>query len=323
MTSSYTPKVVSIGPFHQGNRRLQTMEKKKVRCLNSFLERVGLNLEDLVSTIKQLEGRTRGYYGEIIQLNSNDFVKMILLDVSFILEMFWKYAESAWSSDLSPWLHASLMKDFILLENQIPFFIIEELFDLAFPFLPNSPSLIVLTFKFFVEFNIQKFEPIPNMKIKHLTDLLRIFQQPPPPRPQRERKDELIKHLYSATQLHEAGVKFKVSSGNSLLELEFTNGVLEIPCIYLSGRTETVTRNIVAFEQCHFFEEEYITDYYFILDFLINTTRDVDLLCDKKNIVNYLGDNSAAMSLVNNLNKEIVWLKMSSDYYSLSVRNTE
>ena len=110
---SYTPKVVSIGPFHQCNRRLQTMEKKKVRCLNSFLERVGLNLEDLVSTIKQLEGRTRGYYGEIIQLNSNDFVKMILLDVSFILEMFWKYDELAWSSDLSPWLHVSLMKDFI------------------------------------------------------------------------------------------------------------------------------------------------------------------------------------------------------------------
>ena len=38
---SYTPKVVSIGPFHHGNRRLQTMEKKKLRYLNSFLERVG------------------------------------------------------------------------------------------------------------------------------------------------------------------------------------------------------------------------------------------------------------------------------------------
>ena len=315
---SYTPKVVSIGPFHQGNRRLQTMENKKVRCLNSFLKRVELNLEDLVSTIKQLEGRTRGYYGEIIQLNSNDFVKMILLDVSFILEMFWKYDELAWSSDLSPWLHVSLMKDFILLENQIPFFIIEELFDLAFPFLPNSPSLIELTFNFFLEFNVQKFDPIPNMKIKHFTALLRIFHLPPPSRPQRKRKDELIKHLYSATQLHEAGVKFKVSSSNSLLELEFPNGVLEIPCIYLSGRTETVTRKIMAFEQCHFFEEAYITDYYFIMDFLINTTRDVDLLCDKKIIVNYLGDNSAAMSMVKNLNKGIVWLKMSSDYYRLS-----
>ncbi|KAK4590944.1 hypothetical protein RGQ29_021228 [Quercus rubra] len=314
---SYTPKVVSIGPFHHGNRRLQTMEKKKVRCLNSFLERVRLNLEDLVSTIKQLEGRIRGYYGEIIQLNSNDFVKMILLDVSFILEMFWKYDEPAWSRDLSPWLHISLMKDFILLENQIPFFIIEELFDIAFPFLQNSSSLIQLTFTFFVEFNVQKFDPIPNMKIKHFTDLLRIFQLPPPQRLKKDR-NKLIEHLYSATQLHEAGVKFKVSSSKCLLELNFTNGVLEIPCICLADRTETVTRNIMAYEQCHCFEEPYITDYYFILDFLINTTRDVDLLCDKKIIVNYLGDSSAAMSMFNNLNKEISLFDLSSDYCCLS-----
>ena len=274
-------------------------------------------MEDLASTIKQLEGRICGYYGETIQLNSNDFVKMILVDVSFILEMFWKLAEQAWSSDLSPWLHNSLMHDFILLENQIPFFIIEELFDLAFPFLPNSPSLIQLTFCFFTAFNVQKFEPIPNKRIKHFTDLLRIFQLPPPERPKTER-NEMIKHLYSATQLHEAGVKYKVSSSNCLLELKFTNGVLEIPRIHLQDNTETVSRNLMAFEQCHFFEEAYISDYYFILDFLINTTRDVDLFCDEGIMVNYLGDSSAVTSMVNNLNSEIVLINLSSDYCRLS-----
>ncbi|KAL4655068.1 hypothetical protein ACB092_01G424500 [Castanea dentata] len=242
---SYTPKVVSIGPFHHGNTRLQTMEKKKVRCLNSFLKRVGLNLENLVSTIKQLEGRIRGYYEETIQLNSNDFVKVILLDVSFILEMFWKNAEPAWSSDLSPRLCNSLATDFILLENQIPFFIIEKLFDLAFPFLQNSPSLIRLTFLFFTHFNVQNFDPIPNMEIKHFTDLVRIFQLPPPQRLKTER-NKVIGHLYSATQLHEAGVKFK--------------GIM----------------------------------------------------------VNYLGDSSAATSMVNNLQSEIVWTDLSSDYCRLS-----
>ncbi|KAL4655066.1 hypothetical protein ACB092_01G424300 [Castanea dentata] len=217
---SYTPKVVSIGPFHHGNTRLQTMEKKEVRCLNSFLERVGLNLnlEDFVSTIKQLEGRIRGYYEETIQLSSNDFVKMILLDVNFILEMVWKFDES----DLSPWLHSSLTKDFILLENQIPFFIIEKLFDLAFPFLPNSPSLIQLTVHFFALFNVQKFEPIPNKRIKHFTDLLRIFQLPPPQSPKSETK--MVFPKYSATQLREAGVTFKVASSKCVLDLNFKKG---------------------------------------------------------------------------------------------------
>ena len=310
---SYTPKVVSIGPFHRGNGRLQTMEKEKVRCLNSFLERVGLSLEELVSTIKQLERRIRCCYGEAIELKSNDFVKMILLDVCFILEVFWKYERPYWSRDFPPWLHTSLVKDFILLENQIPFFIVERLYAL----LRSHRPLIQLTFCFFTAFNVQKFEPIPNKRIKHFTDLLRIFQLPPPERPKTER-NEMIKHLYSATQLHEAGVKYKVSSSNCLLELKFTNGVLEIPRIHLQDNTETVSRNLMAFEQCHFFEEAYISDYYFILDFLINTTRDVDLFCDEGIMVNYLGDSSAVTSMVNNLNSEIVLINLSSDYCRLS-----
>lgn len=302
---SYTPEIVSIGPFHRGNSRLQTMEKEKVRCLHNFLERPGINLVDLVSTIKQMEGRIRGCYGETIQLNSNDFVKMILLDVSFILEKFWE----VWADDLRQSIHHSLMKDFILLENQIPFFVIDRLY------VPVSPSLIQLTLRFFWGFNFQDFDSISIGEIKHFTDLLRNFHRPPPERQNTVRF--VVKPLHSASQLHDAGVKFKVSSSNCLLDLKFTNGVLEIPCISLEDKTQTLARNLLAFEQCHFFIEAFITDYYVILDFLINTTRDVDLLCDKEIIFNGLGDSSAAMSMVNNLNKDIFVLDMSYDYERL------
>ena len=311
----YTPKAVSIGLFHRGNRRLQTMEKEKVRCLNSFLKRVGLNLGDLVSTIMPLEQRIRGYYGEAIELNSNDFVKMILLDGCFILEMFWEYFRPGWTREFPPCLVNSLLKDFILLENQIPFFIVERLYVLELPNFRNRCPLMQLAFYFFSRFNDQKFDPLPNMKIKHFTDLLRIFLLPPPGRLQCVRRDELVSHLYSATQLHEAGIKFKVSPSKCLLDLKFANGVSEIPSAHLDDRSESLIRNLMAFEQCHLFEEAYITDYYFILDFLINTSHDVDLLCDKGIMVNYLGDSSAAASVINNLNKGIVWMDMSSDYY--------
>lgn len=317
--AAYTPKVISIGPFHHGNIRLQTMEKQKVRYLKSFMERANavITLETLVSTIKQLEGWIRRCYGEAIQLSSDDFVKMILLDVSFILEYFWKYHWRILTRDDSPWLFTALKRDLVLLENQIPFFIIEELFGLAFPILSNSSPLIQLTFNFFSIFNVQNIPPLPDVKIKHFTDLLRTFQLPQTQElPQR--CNELITHLYSATQLHEAGVKFKVSSSKCLLDLKFTNGVLEIPCIQLADRTETLIRNLMAFEQCHYIGQRYITDYFFILDFLINTTHDVDLLCKKGIMVNYLGDSNAAASMVNRLNNEIVWMNLSSDYCCLS-----
>ena len=61
----------------------------------------------------------------------------------------------------------------------------------------------------------------------------------------------------------------------------------------------------MAYEQYCFGEKIYIGDYYFFLDCLVNTTRDMDLLCDKGIIRNYLGDNKAATSLVNKLNTHV------------------
>jgi hypothetical protein len=56
---------------------------------------------------------------------------------------------------------------------------------------------------------------------------------------------------------------------------------------------------------------------FWFLDSLINTEEDVDLLCENKVMVNYLGDNDAAKSMINNLNKGIFWENMRSDYHDL------
>ena len=53
------------------------------------------------------------------------------------------------------------------------------------------------------------------------------------------------------------------------------------------------------------------------MDSLISTREDVDLLCDNKILVNYLGDNNAAKSMINNLNKGIEWLAVRNDYIDL------
>jgi hypothetical protein len=48
---AYTPMYVSIGPFHRGKKRVETMENLKVKYFKMFLEKADLNLEKLVSTI--------------------------------------------------------------------------------------------------------------------------------------------------------------------------------------------------------------------------------------------------------------------------------
>jgi hypothetical protein len=62
---AYTPHVISIGPYHHNNKNCRSMEKHKVRYFQSFMERVemkGLKMENLVSTIREMENEIRSCY---------------------------------------------------------------------------------------------------------------------------------------------------------------------------------------------------------------------------------------------------------------------
>nr|POE66891.1 putative upf0481 protein [Quercus suber] len=157
-----------------------------------------------------------------------------------------------------------------------------------------------------------------------------------------------IKHLYCATKLDEAGVKFKAVQERSLLDIKFRKDrclercpfcncswllnclpcmkcvpcfeqmqpFLELPVFEVGDATECVFRNIVALEQCHYPKQAYISSYILLLDYLINTEKDVDLLVERKAIVNRLGSDEAVAKLVNKLGHQIVECK--SCYFVLS-----
>ena len=65
------------------------------------------------------------------------------------------------------------------------------------------------------------------------------------------------------------------------IRFDLKNGVLEIPCIELNNEKIRLIRNIIALEQSHYVGDAYVTDFFAILDFLIDNSKDVDLLCDK------------------------------------------
>lgn len=331
---AYTPRIISIGPIHQASEKLQFMEKYKVRFLKSFIDRkeIKTDLENLVSAVKEMEKEIYGCYAETIEIREDGFVKMILMDAIFILELFLRNhdmgvnaeeshdivqsltaeEEEEAEADNENWMGSVVIRDLSLLENQLPFFVLETLYNIAFP--DRSPSLIELTLECFKYYNIENMTP-DNLrtKIKHFTHLLRTFQLNSPQKPP-ERKAGIPKLLYSATQLHEAGVKFKKSSKKSLLGIHFDSksGVLEIPCLTLYDSTEILIRNIIAFEQSQ--GKGYVTDYFAVLDFLIDTAKDIDLLCNKEIVVNYLGDNNAATSVVNKLNTNVIWYDTNSEF---------
>ena len=313
---AYTPNVISIGPYHHNKKKFQTMEKLKESYFKRFMKRTERNREDLLSFIKEMEDSIQRCYVETVQLNWDDFAQMILLDATFILEIFLKCNYGEWSRNdpifVDGWRYIMVQHELLLLENQLPFFVIEILYHLALPSYSNSFPLIQLSFRFFKSLNI--LDKPPEAEIRHFGDLLRFFQLPKK-LPERELKKSNPK--YSATQLHEAGVKFKLASSKCILDLHFENGVLEIPLLDFQDDTEACVRNIMALEQCDFAMHRHITDFYLILDHLINIDKDVDLLCDKGIIVNCLGDNNVITSMINKLNRGIFRRDMNAKHYKI------
>ncbi|KAL2346769.1 hypothetical protein Fmac_000769 [Flemingia macrophylla] len=369
---AYTPKVVSIGPFHHNTLpRLRNMERYKVSYCKYFLqERTRTTSDTWIHYIQSVEPQIRRCYSETLPFSKEELVNIIFVDSGFILELFCRHYRGSWST---PWLETSISQDMCLLENQVPFFVLDHLFNLSVSASAhdnNIPSFIDLTLHNFHCYNTSK-SSFGNISILHFTDLLRMFYPPPPPNIdvdepktqfpsasvcletclkdekqkfctfqcsngkvtrvlewvergfkcmklkikhtpscRRKERSELDKEtqLPSATELSEAGVKFEVNNNENmcLLDLKFEKPVFKIPQLKVDDTTEMLFRNMVALEQRHYPDESYITKYVSVMDFLINTSGDVDLLVRKGILINWLGDNASVAKLFNNLCNNII-----------------
>nr|XP_023885208.1 UPF0481 protein At3g47200-like isoform X3 [Quercus suber] len=95
-----------------------------------------MSIENLVCSIRVREKEIRSYYAETIlsSISSDDFVTMIMVDGMFILEYFLRESNpDLWGNNpmIAEWMPPVLKLDLVLLENQLPFFVLEMLFEQA------------------------------------------------------------------------------------------------------------------------------------------------------------------------------------------------
>ncbi|AES74680.1 DUF247 domain protein [Medicago truncatula] len=321
--NAYTPNVVSIGPFHHGHLglHLQNMERQKLIHFKAFLQRTEASLNDLVCYVDSILSDFKHCYSEPLPFSHNELVKLILIDSAFIIQLFWrKYYGGAL---FQPWLKSLILYDVLLLENQLPFFVIEKIYSRSCSIYKSVPSFLELTIHYFKKLNKSKLSfDNGDISIRHFTDLIRIFhlQHPIESRPSRVKIEKRIIHIQTATQLVEAGVRFQVKTKSKCLyDLRFSGGVLEIPQLIVHDRTtEILFRNMIALEHCHYPHESYILDYVLVLDYLINNGKDVDVLIQKQILENLLGDGQSMAILFNGLCKNVVKSKLSYHFVSLS-----
>jgi hypothetical protein len=83
---SYEPKVLSIGPYYHGNSSLLFMEKVKWNCLDYVLKlNYRKKLEFYLTVMESLEKQARSCYSQEVSLESDIFLRMLMLDGCFLL----------------------------------------------------------------------------------------------------------------------------------------------------------------------------------------------------------------------------------------------
>ncbi|KAM3761202.1 hypothetical protein ACB098_01G250100 [Castanea mollissima] len=293
---AYVPDAFSIGPYHHGRPEFKEAEKIKCNYLQGLISRSpspGEMLKNLTKSVMDMEGEARQCYAEPVEYNPNEFVKILVIDGCFIIELFRKMAYKKQETDrisTMACMHQFLHHDLILLENQVPWRVLECLFNLTKD--PTEKMTLIELAKSFLGHFVSKW-PSPNppgppiQDIRHILDVLRRLLVSSLGEDGQD-SHKACTLLPSATSLVEAGVKIIRGESGGILDIEFNNGVLKIPPLDIQETTEALFRNIISFEQCYPNCEPRLTSYAVLLDNLINTRKDVDILRKNKIINNWV-----------------------------------
>ncbi|GAB4859552.1 hypothetical protein Ancab_011020 [Ancistrocladus abbreviatus] len=223
---AYIPQVVSLGPYHHDDSHLQEMERHKWRALHHTLKRRGQDIKIYLDSVKKLEEKARACYESPIRPSSNQFVQMMVLDGCFILELFRGFDEGFKALGYSPndcvfsrGTISSFERDMLMLENQIPLFILDTLYALQLPEQKGHVAKLALGFfKSLMSTEPNKVSDPTKWEssIGHLTTAcLNVFRSRPLDKGSRrgshanQEEDRRQQLIHCATDHMNAGVKFR------------------------------------------------------------------------------------------------------------------
>lgn len=329
---AYSPRVVSIGPFHRDNPNLVAMREHKLRYALYFFQRAqevaqkrvlsfsfgsresSECMREWATAIYDSDAEVRGSYAEdISNIDQEELAEIMLVDGCFILELFIRFylylhrKLQGYESDpilASAWMIADLRHDLALLENQVPLCIIQDLYDaisdheilvdndlppphgLALHFFqPMSLKASIVTewreeYKHLLDI-LHKFYFLP-IKTTDLSIRLNMELIPEDQRLHAVQKNKICGFNYSASELLESGIEFKVgSSEDQLMDITFSEGVIRIPPVFIHEKTSSLLRNLIAYEQCSLGSTFGVTSYACLMNSLISSSRDSNLLREK------------------------------------------
>ncbi|KAD3336132.1 hypothetical protein E3N88_31651 [Mikania micrantha] len=217
------------------------------------------------------------------------------------------------------------MNDMVLLENQIPLFFLDQMFQCTVLKFNSNVSFIehikpVLNSHKLFQADL-KFNNISFGTNDHFLSLLHQCYMPPA---RYIIKKCMSKIIHSAIDLDRAGVNFKPSKDPTwVMDMEvkqnqlpcffwsWNKPTLTMPALSVHDSTELLFRNLIAYEQS-FPTQSYVSSYAFVMDMLVNTQEDVAKLVESKVLVNIMSSNEEAANMINKICKNVI---VSDSYY--------
>ncbi|XP_022138112.1 UPF0481 protein At3g47200-like [Momordica charantia] len=293
----FVPAKVSIGPFHHGAPHLESMEDLKWNYLCAFLKHnPSVGLDDLLEFVAKSESRVRKCYEvEFHDLDSQKFARMMVLDCCFVLELLLRFSIKRLKRRndpvfTTPGLLLDLKSDLILLENQIPYFLLREVYEKVQDSREENMPLNDLAFRFFrtiVAGERQSVYDNFQQDADHLLDIVHSCFLSTYPRIETKNNKSKTAELPRASKLKSAGIKFKNAvTPKSVLDIKFQNGGLEIPTLEVSKHTETILKNLIAYEICQIGSAQQVKSYVDFMSHLLQSDEDMKLLCGRKILIN-------------------------------------
>ncbi|XP_010503330.1 PREDICTED: UPF0481 protein At3g47200-like [Camelina sativa] len=328
---AYKPKVVSIGPYHYGEKHLEMIQQHKLRFLHLFLDKArknGVDINVLFKAVIHLEEEIRISYSEHLCETSEELAYMMILDGCFILILLLivsRHIELDDSDDpifTIPWILPSIGSDLLLLENQVPYFVLRTLFVESEIGLSGDINRMAFSF-----FNLSMDKPERywvkhrNLKATHLLDLMRMSFIPNMGSMDEEEDYQLIKGesgkkssldctlILSATRLSLQGIDFRLrSDADSMIDIRLKKNKLQIPLLRLDAFISSVLLNCVAFEQFYTKSRNDITSYVVFMGCLLNGEKDATFLTDDNRILeNYFGSEIEVSQFFKTICKDVVF----------------
>ncbi|KAI3525532.1 hypothetical protein L1887_04388 [Cichorium endivia] len=330
----YVPKLVSIGPYHNGNPMLMSVERLKPVLTKDLLSKYDVDLYSLYKMFGEPNRvqSFRDYYeeGSTDHLSDKEFTRMMLLDGCFIVHYIrFIYGEKpdaygALRSHQIVFIH----QDLLLLENQIPFQILKMVMEFIKFDRPDkfgsffADSLLARGIRqtrvWSKNDQISERESQASLKILEADHLLHHLHSSLTHTQYRSKskKSEIISHRYtyrSLKQLSSVGIHFKSSRVMSLAHVKFVkrhrwwlSADVELPPIIVDESTKTMLLNLIAHEIITTDEHAWVTSYICLLDSLIRQPEDVAALREAGVLDSSFTSDKEVANLINEIATDLV-----------------